>query len=489
MRRPLLIVLVLVAIVLGYGAADVYDLVPGILTRAGAAAPAGSPPGAPSGSGGSPAASPTPTASSASGGTPAAVAQPLAGLDPDAPRPSAAGLTAALAPFLADPALGGDVGLSVRDGSTGQELYARSAGTLRTPASTLKLLTTAAVWTVLKPDATMRTTVVQGADPGKIVLVAGGDTLLARGAGVPGAVAGRAGLRDLADQVAGRLRAAGTTRVTLSVNLGYAQGPRYPSSWRMADVAAGYTQGVAMIGLADQRPSPGKPSPTRPEVDVATAFVAALATQGITATIPATTPYAAHAGPGSQELGAVQSAPYADVVALALDESDNALMENIARQAAVASGRPATFPAATSFVLGALRRLGVDTTGLVLKDTSGLGVGSLVRARTLSQVLALAASNTDPPLRASVAALPIAGLTGTLADRFESPSTRVVAGIPRAKTGTLTGTSALAGTTVDADGRLLLFVAITGGVPSQGTDAARAALDRLVTGLTGCGCR
>ena len=289
-----------------------------------------------------------------------------------------------LAAAVRDPGLGPSPGVVVRDAFTGQVLLERGADRARVPASTAKLLTALAVGTTLDPHATLATTVVQGPRPDDIVLVAGGDSMLARGRGDPTAVEGRAGLGDLAGQVASALQTAGTSTVSLRLDTSYAAGARWAPGWAQADVLAGYTGGVSMLGLAGQRAVPGKPAPRDPEAATAAAFVAALAKLGVTAHLAPRSTWSTPVPANAVRLGQVDSAPIEDLLALALDESDNALTEGLARQATVKAGGEATFAAAVAFVRKAVAAQGVDLTGVTLKDTSGLTSGQAIPPRVLS---------------------------------------------------------------------------------------------------------
>ena len=184
-------------------------------------------------------------------------------------------------------------------------------------------------------------------------------------------------------------------------------------------------------------------------------------------------------------LGRIVSAPVRDQLALALTDSDNALTEILARQASFRSGGGTTFADTGAWVVSQVAALGLDTTGVVLRDASGLSRENRVRADLLTRILALGYDGKHPVLRRALDGLPIGGLTGTLDDRFTGADSDA-AGRARAKTGTLTGANALAGSVVDDDGRLLVFAGMVAGA---GTPEARAALDRFVATLAACGCR
>ncbi len=463
----------------GYAAADVVDLAPGILTYDGAPVTPPTPTGS---AAASPAWAPLPSAQAP---TPSPTASSTI-----ASSPTSAALTKVLGPIVTDPWLGPSVGVSVRDGLTGTQLYAVQPSVPRAPASTLKLLSALAITQNLDLDARMSTKVVTGDAPGEIVLVAAGDTLLGAGNSNASKVEGRAGITTLADQVGQSLTDRATGPVTLRVDATYAAGPRHPATWKKEDIAAGYTQAVSMLDLVSQRAAAGRPAPAVPEAGVAAALAKALTARGHATTVVPLTGHGKAAPAGAAELGSIESATYGEHLEVALLHSDNALTENLVRQAMVAADEsPAAPLAPPQFVVSQLTKAGVPTDGLKLLDVSGLSPGQKVPTTALADVLTLATTDQLPELRRAIAMLPVAGLSGSLADRYRSKETKAVAGIPRAKTGTLAGISSLAGTTVDADGRLLSFVVLADRVPpSSGTLGARKALDRFVTALTECGC-
>jgi D-alanyl-D-alanine carboxypeptidase/D-alanyl-D-alanine-endopeptidase (penicillin-binding protein 4) len=106
---------------------------------------------------------------------------------------------------------------------------------------------------------------------------------------------------------------------------------------------------------------------------------------------------------------------------------------------------------------------------------------------TLLAVLRVAAAADHPELRAVLTGLPVAGFSGSLEYRFAdaAPAAR---GRVRAKTGTLEGTSTLAGVVTDLDGTSAAFVLMADRVGLLKTLAARDALDAAAAALGGCRC-
>ncbi|SCX39385.1 D-alanyl-D-alanine carboxypeptidase / D-alanyl-D-alanine-endopeptidase (penicillin-binding protein 4) [Klenkia marina] len=401
----------------------------------------------------------------------------LAALAAGAPTPDPATLQARLASLLAAPALGTGLSAEVVDVATGTVLLDTDATDPGTPASTTKLLTGLAALTTLGPQAAFTTTVVAGASPGEVVLVGGGDPTLSTTApsqSYPGAPT----VADLAAQVQAALAGAAVTSVVVDNSL--FTGPLTAPGWGSEDAPSTYAAPVTATAVDGARVAPGTTQRSgQPGTDAGGALAAALGVPGAPVglgTAPA----------GAQVLGSVRSAPVERLVEQALTASDNLLAEVLARHVALATGREASFTGAAAAVTAAVTAAGFTTTGLALSDGSGLSAADRIPARLLVDVLQAAADGTLPAAGALLSGLPIAGYTGTLADRGDAdPAT--APGAVRAKTGTLSTTSALAGLVVSADGRLLAFALLADGTPGDVT-AAETALDAVAQAMASCGC-
>jgi D-alanyl-D-alanine carboxypeptidase/D-alanyl-D-alanine-endopeptidase (penicillin-binding protein 4) len=195
---------------------------------------------------------------------------------------------------------------------------------------------------------------------------------------------------------------------------------------------------------------------------------------------------AAPAAAGAR-LGVAQSPPLVQITDWMLQESDNTIAEVLGRQVALAAGKPASFDNTSQATLDKLRDLGLPADEGDLYDASGLSRHDGISPALLAQTLALAASGRQPALSGVFSGLPVAGWSGTLADRFAKPSgNKVGQGVVRAKTGTLSGVNTMAGELVTRDGRLLVFAIMASG--SSNAFLAKAALDKVPARLVACGC-
>jgi D-alanyl-D-alanine carboxypeptidase/D-alanyl-D-alanine-endopeptidase (penicillin-binding protein 4) len=182
----------------------------------------------------------------------------------------------------------------------------------------------------------------------------------------------------------------------------------------------------------------------------------------------------------------VQSPPLVQVVDWMLQQSDNVIAESMGRQVALAAGKPATFEGATTAMIDKLNELGLPGDEANLYDASGLSRHNGISPTLLTGLLALAASGDHPGLTSLFGALPVAGWSGTLQSRFLTPSAKAGQGAVRAKTGSLSGVSTMAGELVTKDGRLLVFAVMADHTGE--TVAARRALDLIAARLVQCGC-
>lgn len=429
--------------------------------------------------------------------------------------------------ILDTPALKGAVsGVVVTDPDTGERLYSRDGGERLLPASNMKLFTAAAALEVLGVDHTFSTEVVVEGRPGNrrsvedLYLVGGGDpTLSAEDLDALAADVAASGVKMVRGDVYaddtwfdserlvddwwpedepyaysaqisaltvahGDRHDTGVTEVTVSptsagrparVDLGVAEGYAELDNRAVTGSAgSGNTLvidrpvGTNTITVTGSIPQGGAPVTVLRTVDepaglAAHLFEQALERHGITVTGGTEAGTAPEGRFGTRVLADHESPTLGEILVPFMKFSNNGHAEMLVKSIGREVADEGSWEAGLAGVESALVGLGVDTSDLVLNDGSGLSRGNLVTADT---IIDLIQRSREASWRETwSASLPVAGVAdpfvgGTLRLRMGGTAAE---GVALAKTGTMTGVSALSGYVPGPDGGGLVFSVVNNG--------------------------
>ncbi|WP_445243407.1 D-alanyl-D-alanine carboxypeptidase/D-alanyl-D-alanine endopeptidase [Microcoleus sp. AR_TQ3_B6] len=418
-------------------------------------------------------------------------------------------------------------GILIQPLSSTATLYSRDAQKYFIPASNVKLLTTAAALHKLGADFRIKTSVYSG-ENGSLYVAGRGDPSIAE-----------AQLKSLAQQ----LKRRGVDRVNeLIGDDSYFQGSAVNPNWEWEDAQAGYGAPINSLifnqnaielllspqelgqtlkvtfaepKLANQwqiqnnsvtvaqneaefievgrefdRPAIRVSGQLKVGAEPESAYVAVvnpannflqhfqqvLAAEGIPVKQALV---ASVSGNFNQELATVESPPLAELVRETNRESNNLYAEVLLRLLGKVTDKMPQQQEDTDEIglkelKTALTQLGVNPNSYILADGSGLSRHNLISPEALVQTLRFMANS--PAASIYRQSLPIAGESGTLKNRLNSTPNRVIL---QAKTGTLSGVSALSGYIEVPDYEPLVFSII---VNQSGLSAAsmRSATDEIV---------
>ena len=344
------------------------------------------------------------------------------------------------------------------DLTTGSILFTQNQGLPLAPASNEKLPLTYAALSNLGASYRIETDVLgEGSQDattfdGTLVLKGGGDPTLST-----------AGLRALAAQV----RAAGIRHVTggIVADESYFDARRTVTGWKPSFYIQ---ESPPLSALTVDRARVGPYVTRTPAFAAATAFRTALRRAGVAVD--------GSASVGRVEdfaipLAQIESPTLASIIRYMDKESDNFTAELLLKQLGAVVLDRGTSAAGAAVVMQTLAEAGVPTTGVRIVDGSGLSRLDRLTANAVAAVLR--AAWNDPVVRPGfVAALPVAGINGTLEDRLRTPPAR---GRVLAKTGTTSDASALSGYVSTR----FVFTVLQNGHPLQYWWARRAQ-DRFV---------
>lgn len=360
-------------------------------------------------------------------------------------------LAAQLQAAATDPRLGTFVG-QVQDVETGDVIWSQNPESAVRPASATKILTAAAALYELGWNDTIITDIVAGDTPGTVVIRAAGDVSISEDQ-----------LDDLAKQLEGQ------SIDTVLVDTSIWSADTFAPGWERIDIDAGYITPIEPIMIEGGRIGGSRgdlPRTHTPALDVAKA----LATR-----VGAGTTGQGSAPAAALVLATTESESLEKRLRRMMEESDNVMAEAIGREVAQKRGVDTDAGSSAQLSVDILGEHGFDTAGVQIVDNSGLSFDNLITPKLLDDILTAAA--TEDALRPLLNTLPIAGANGTLVDRYDDLSG---AGWVRAKTGTLTDTSALAGVVTSVGNRVFTFAFVSN---ESTISDARAAMDEMATVL------
>jgi D-alanyl-D-alanine carboxypeptidase/D-alanyl-D-alanine-endopeptidase (penicillin-binding protein 4) len=410
-----------------------------------------------------------------------------AGTAPAAPRHGPAKIRARALPavFDSDAALTAELTRDLRrvgpfDGAyamdldSGRTLFSYNADVARSPASTEKLYTTATALARFGPAGVLKTAVlgVGAPDPagiwhGNLYLHGGGDptfgsqTFIRRYyAGVGATVAA----------LAAAVEGVGITKVDGSI-----VGDESMFDTRRGTPPSGYSFnsdiGSPLTALSFDR---GRSSGGGPAAFAASQLAAALRSDGVAVTGPS---IAGRAPANAAPIAQITSPTIRQIVALTLPESDNFFAETLLKDLGAYFGGAGSTAGGATVVRRWLAPLGIHPR---ISDGSGLDRADKTTPR--EEVRLLRAVRKTAIGDALKAALPVAGLSGTLLRRMRGTA---AAGRCQAKTGTLSDVSALTGFCPTAGGDEVAFALLMN--HQRNTLLARTEQDRIAASLAACG--
>ena len=326
-------------------------------------------------------------------------------------------------------------GMMLVDPSTGESIFEYSADSLRMPASLLKIITAVALLDYVEPDFRFTTEILIGAEPNTLIIAGSLDPWMERN-GVLAIKMGRASLPKLVKTALKKLDSDNGAPIK-TLNIKYSK-MHYP------DLDFIKSQFVAR------------------NVKVTTTRITSE-----------------EASLSSKESIAVfQSPPMQKIMDWMLIWSDNTLGNRMAMYASMKAGFGYSESGIQETFVKTLNNLGIDSTGLVAVDGSGLSRSNRVSAQMLAELLLKTYDNEKYQI--IYGGLPVGGVNGTMRNRFVSSAPKAI-GLVRTKTGSLTGVVSLAGYVQGGD-REYIFVAIADQIPKypSAARAARIALDKVL---------